>query len=1074
MRLDSKSPGWGGNSSLTNRAPVRLGPGASARIFGITVWVLATLGGGGKVPGVHAADRPLEFNRDIRPLLAENCFACHGPDARKRQAGLRLDVETEAAQQLESGARAIAPGQPEHSELLARVVSTDPGEVMPPPETGKKLTPEQVALLRRWIADGAPWQGHWSFLPIRRPTPPALPADPGFFQNPIDAFVLAGLSQQQLGHAPPAERITLLRRAHFDLTGLPPTPEEAARFLSDAAPDAYERLVDRLLDSPHYGERLAMLWLDLVRYADTVGYHGDQPMSVSPFRDYVIESFNTNKPFDQFTIEQLGGDLLPNPTRSQRIAAGYNRLGMMSAEGGVQDREYLAKYIAERVRNVSGAWLGVTLGCSECHDHKFDPFSTREFYQMEAFFADIQERGLYSGSNESGAWGPSMLVPEPDQETRQQGLEQQIATLRGRLDTPSPELAREQQSWEAEVTATGRWLTLPILSVTSEKGSQLKVLEDRSVLASGEIPAMDTYSLEVGLPVAEQPLVGLTGLRIEVLPHESLPQRGPGRAGNGNFVLTEFEAFQLLPGAEPVAIPLHNASATIEQKFAGEKHPDKAWTAGSAIDGDKRGAEWGWAILDEAGTTHNAAFETVTASDLPATARLRIVLKQLHPNPGHLLGRFRLWATTSPPPVKAPGAGVPRKIRDLLAIAPGDRSEAQQAELAAHYRSLAPSLKPVRDELAATQQQLDQLNQRIRKTLVTVAVAPRMVRVLNRGNWMDDSGEVVEPGVPRALGPSPGREGRLNRLDLARWIVAPENPLTARVFVNRLWKQFFGAGLSRKLDDFGAQGEPPSHPELLDHLAGRLIDSGWNVKQLIRELVTSGAYRQASNPGVAHRERDPFNRWLGHQGRFRLDAELVRDNALAVSGLLNRRVGGASVNPYQPAGYWAYLNFPMREWQNSTGDDLYRRGLYTHWQRQYLHPSLLAFDAPSREECTAERVRSNTPLQSLVLLNDPSYVEAARVFAQQLLAEPGQSPTDRLRRAFERSLNRPPRPAEQTLLLDLVERHRTQYQAEPDAARALLSVGSTPVPPQTEPAELAAWTSVTRLILNLHETITRN
>ena len=1020
--------------------------------------------------GAARGDEPaLEFNRDIRPILSENCFACHGPDARKRQAGLRLDVEAEAAKALESGTRAIVAGHPEQSELIERLVSADPSEVMPPPETGKKLTPEQIALLKRWIAEGAKWQGHWAFLPIRRPAPPFVPVDPAFVKGPIDAFLAKGLAAQKLEHAPLADRVTLLRRAHFDLTGLPPTPEEANRFLSDEAPDAFERLVDRLLDSPHYGERMAMLWLDLVRYADTVGYHGDQPMAVSPFRDYVIDSFNANKPFDQFTLEQLGGDLLPNPTREQKIAAGYNRLGMMSAEGGVQDREYLAKYIAERVRNVSGAWLGVTLGCSECHDHKFDPFSTREFYQMEAFFADIQERGLYSGSNDSGAWGPSMLVPAPDEEAQQQGLEKRIAELRARLDQPTPELEQEQRQWEAEAVAEGKWQPLPLLTATAEKGTQLRVLEDRSVLAGGETPATDTYTVEAQLPLA-----GITGLRLEVLPHESLPQRGPGRAGNGNFVLTELEAFVVAEGAEPMPVALQNGTATIEQKSSAEKHPDKAWSAASVIDGDKRGAEWGWAILDEAGTAHNVAFETVNAVDLPANARLRIVLKQLHPNPGHVLGRFRLWATTTARPVRAPGAGVPRKIRELLAVAPGERNDGQKGELAAHYRSLAPSLKPVRDELAGVQQQLDQLTKRIRKTLVTVAVAPRMVRVLNRGNWMDDTGEVVEPGVPRALGAAPSGEGRLNRLDLAKWVVSPENPLTARVFVNRLWKQFFGAGLSRKLDDFGAQGEPPSHPELLDHLAGRFIDSGWNVKQMVREVVTSGAYRQSSIPPAGHRERDPFNRWLGHQGRFRLDAELVRDNALAVSGLLKRRVGGASVNPYQPAGYWAYLNFPMREWQNSAGEDLYRRGLYTHWQRQYLHPSLLAFDAPSREECTAERVRSNTPLQSLVLLNDPSYVEAARVFAQQLLEQPGVPAVERLQRAFERALNRAPRGAEQAVLLELLERHRAQYQAEPESARALLAVGSTPIPANSDPAELAAWTSVTRLILNLHETITRN
>ncbi|MFN7806793.1 MAG: DUF1549 domain-containing protein, partial [Planctomycetaceae bacterium] len=522
-----------------------------------------------------AAEPPIEFNRDIRPILSDNCFACHGPDARKRQAGLRLDVESEARQALESGTRAVVPGHSDQSELVARIISREASEVMPPPETGKTLTPAQIDLLKRWIDAGAPWEGHWAFLPIRRPVPPVV-ADPSFVRNGIDQFLLTGLASQGLDHAPEADKITLLRRLYFDLVGLPPKPEEVEQFLQDHSAEAYDKVVDRLLESRHFGERMAMFWLDLVRYADSVGYHGDQPMSVTPYRDYVIDSFNANLPFDQFTIEQLAGDLLPNSTRAQKIAAGYNRLGMMSAEGGVQDKEYLAKYIAERVRNVSGAWLGVTMGCCECHDHKFDPFTTREFYQFEAFFADIQERGLYSGSDQTGAWGSSMPVPEPDQERELNRLDGELAKGKAELDQPSAELAAAQGKWEAAQVSPVVWQPLAIASAQSRETAELKILEDQSVLAGGPRPTTDTYTLTVAkLPA------GTTALRLDVLPDDSLPAKGPGRADNGNFVLTEVVVRRHREGAEPVVVELQNASASHEQKSHAEKHPDKAWSAAS-------------------------------------------------------------------------------------------------------------------------------------------------------------------------------------------------------------------------------------------------------------------------------------------------------------------------------------------------------------------------------------------------------------------------------------------------------------------------------------------------------------
>ena len=754
-----------------------------------------------------AAADPVEFNRDVRPILADKCYACHGPDATARKAELRLDTE--------AGLKASPK-----KELLARIASHDPKEVMPPAKSEKKLTVKQIATLKAWVEQGSKYQGHWAFEPIQR----AKIADR--LPQPIDEFIKLELGKQGLPLSAEADPITLIRRLSFDLTGLPPTPEDVAAFAKDPSPQAYAKFVDQYLASPHYGERMAMFWLDLVRYADSVGYHGDQAVAVSPFRDWVIKAFNENMKFDEFTKLQIAGDLLPNPTLDQRVAAAYNRLGMMSAEGGGQAKEYLAKYAAERVRNVSGAWLGVTIGCAECHDHKFDPFGTKDFYKMQAFFADIEERGIYNG----GTFGADMPVPN-----------------------------------------------------------------------DSERAALDAIE-------------------------------------------SELKAVQANVGPNPQAF-------------------------GSLLGGTAR-TPWQTRILT-----------------------------------------------------------LEKSKADLLKSVP--------------------------------------------KTLISVPVKPRMIRVLPRGNWMDDSGAVVEPGFPDAVAPKVNATTRLTRIDLAKWLTAKENPLTARVFVNRFWKQFFGAGLSRKLDDLGAQGESPSHPELLDYLAANFIESGWDVKQSVRELVTSTAYKQSSLTSKELLEKDPFNKFVARQARFRLDAELVRDNALAVSGLLVPKVGGPSVKPYQPPGYWAYLNFPGREWQTDTGEKVYRRGLYTHWQRQYLHPSLAAFDAPSREECTADRVRSNTPLQALVLLNDPIYVEAARALAELALAST-KGDADRIGWLFQRAVSRPIKPAEKAVLLELLTKHRAEYAVDPKAAEALLKVGAKPLPTDANKPELAAWTSIARTVLNLHATITRN
>jgi hypothetical protein len=1020
--------------------------------------------------GSARADEPIRFNRDIRPILSENCFACHGPDRNKRQAGLRLDSQEGlhgTANQPNGKPGVVMPGKPDDSELIKRILSADPDERMPPAESGKTLTPKEIELLKRWVAEGAGFEGHWAFLP-RNAKPAANPQGPAaeFDRRAtakLDVQISAPLAKIGLSPSREADRITLIRRLYFDLVGLPPGEAQVDAFLNDKSPDAYERAVDGLLASPHYGERLAMWWLDLVRYADTVGYHGDQEMSVSPFRQYVIGSFNANKPFDQFTVEQLAGDLLPNRTREQLIASGYNRLGMMSAEGGVQDKEYLAKYMSERVRNASGTWLGVTLGCCECHDHKFDPFPTRDFYRFGAFFADIKERGLYSGANDDGNWGSFIKVPTADQEAEQARLTKRGEDLKAILDRPTSELAEAQKEWEKTRVL---WTPLKPETVTSKEGAMLALQPDGSILASGPSPATDTYTLTFrNLPA------NVTAVRLEVLPDDSFPKRGPGRAGNGNFVLTEFQANVKPAEGDAASVAFQNPTATYEQTGAAGNNPYKKWAVAAALDGDAQGPTWGWAIMEQVGQPHSAIFETAKDLSLKEGETLSIALLQNLDNPQHTIGRFRLSVATASRPVRAADQ-LPPAIAEIVARSEADRTPEQRDQLAAYYRGIAPALEPQRRELAEVEQRRKVLEKSITSTLITEQVPPRMIRVLARGNWMDEKGEVVEPAFPVLFNGPATPDHRLTRLDLARWIVSPEQPLTARVLSNRLWKLFFGAGLSRKVDDLGAQGEWPSHPELLDELAQWMIDTGWDLKRWIKIIVMSKTYRQSSVVSEEMRAKDPYNRWLARQGRFRLDAEVVRDNALSISGLLVSKIGGKSVRPYQPPGYWAYLNFPQREWQNGTGDELYRRGLYTHWQRQYLHPSLLAFDAPSREECTADRPRSNTPLQSLVLLNDPTYVEAARTFAELILRHEGDV-RQKLDFAFRRALSRPVTDQEAGLLQKLLETQHKEYAERPAAAKELLSQGARPAATDLDPVLQAAWTNVARVILNLHESITR-
>jgi len=762
----------------------------------------------------------LSFNRDIRPILSDTCFFCHGPDSEHREADLRLDIEELAKQS------AIESGNANMSEMIARITSSDPDALMPPPESGKQLNPKQIDLLKRWVDEGAIYEPHWSYVAPRSQSTPSN--ESSWARDPVDDHILAKLPKALKQPSPDSPRHTLIRRVTFDLTGLPPTPQQVTAFINDTGPLAYQKAVDRLLASPAFGERMATYWLDLVRYADTVGYHGDQDHNISPYRDYVIDSFNDDLPLDEFTRHQLAGDLLNNPTPAQRIATGYNRLLQTTHEGGLQPKEYLAIYAADRIRNVSAVWMGATVGCAQCHDHKYDPYSSRDFYSMVAFFADIDEQQHFKvGSNS--------------------------------LPTKRP----------PEISVGSRW------------------------------------------------------------------QR--------------------------------ERTANIESQLT----------------------------------------------------KLQNQLKKV---------------------------------------------DAAQAST-------------INSQIIEYQEDLKLLKSANRLTMVTQSVAPREIRILPRGDWLDESGPIVEPAIPTFLGKLDTNGKRATRLDLANWLVDVDNGiggLTARVFVNRFWYLLFGRGISPSLGDFGGQGQPPNHPEMLDQLALDFIQDDWSVKRMMRRLVLSHTYQQASDTTETQLQADPYNQWFGRQARYRLPAEMVRDNVLTVSDLLVRTVGGSSVKPAQPAGYYRHLNFPKRVYAPHLDQRQYRRGVYVHWQRQFLHPMLKALDAPSREECTAQRARSNTPLEALVMLNDPAMVDAAVAFAADLLKTEAGGSEAKIKRAFELAVSRQPDAFELAALRQLLEAEIKHYRTRPEEAGKLLDTIDRNIDFQSvNPQQLAAWTTLTRALLNLQETVTR-
>ena len=982
----------------------------------------------------------VDFLRDIQPIFRASCYSCH--EGSKANALLRLDTKEGALKGGSSG-RVILPGNSRKSALIRRLTSPDSKVRMP---FGLSPLPAQkIALLRAWFDQGAPWPEsaaggkHWAYVSPQRPAAPPV-RNAAWVKNPIDRFVLARLEKEGLAPSPEASREALIRRLSFDLIGLPPTVDEIDAFLADRGPDAYEKLVERLLASPHYGERWTRPWLDLARYADTNGYEKDRRRSIWKYRDWVIQALNQDMPFDQFTIEQIAGDMLPNPTIDQSIATGFHRNTMFNEEGGVDKEEAHWENLVDRVSTTATVWLGTTLACAQCHNHKYDPFTQREYYQLLAFFNNT-DRGIQEYGDTSQKYiEPQLDLPTPEQEARRRKLQVEIGELDKRLRTATPELEQEQAAWEGAVAASpAAWTTLVPSTLRAENGTTLSAAQDGAILAGGATPRQETYLVE-----ARAPLERITGIRLEALPQASLPRGGPGRDAYGNFFLT---AFEVEAGSSPDQLQkVAVGDIQVDNGSIRQRRTSQLWTVDASREDQRLPRQIVFVLDRPAG--HGA--ETL----------LRIRLRQDSAFNCQGIGHFRLSVTTAADPTTI--VNISHRLRPLLARPAEQRTPAEQKELADNYRSVAPSLRAARKQVESLRKQLDAVG--IVSTLI-VRERPSFERpaahLRIRGSFLS-KGELVHANVPAALHRLPESE-LANRLGLARWLVSKDNPLTARVTVNRFWEQYFERGLVETSEDFGAQGERPAHPELLDWLAVEFMERNWSMKAIHRLIVTSATYSQSSRVPAALLERDPHNRLLARGPRFRLDAERIRDTVLAASGLLSRKIGGPSVFPPQPEGVWD-IPYNDDRWVESAGEDRYRRGLYTFVRRTAPHPSMLAFDATSREVCTVRRARTNTPLQALTALNDPAFFEAALGLARRIVAQGGSDSRSRAAFAFRLCLARPPNPQELDRVLTAFEKEHAFFQQRREDVEKLAGANQP---------ELAAWTVVSNVLLNLDETVTK-
>jgi hypothetical protein len=965
-------------------------------------------------PTARAADVP-DFNRDVRPILAAHCFKCHGPDDAARKAKLRLDTRDGAEHVL---------GDPAKSELVRRITSADETEVMPPPAIKKPLSAKQKQTLRDWVAAGAKYDPHWAFVPVRRPGVPEI-RNPKFeIRNPIDSFVLAKLRDNGLSPSPEADRYTLIRRVYLDLIGVPPTPGEVDAFVKDRSPDAYEKVVDRLLASPQYGERWARKWLDLARYADTNGYEKDRQRSIWPYRDWVIRAINDDMPFDRFTIEQIAGDMLPNATQSQRVATGFHRNTMLNEEGGIDPLEFRYYAVVDRVATTGTTWLGLTAGCAQCHTHKFDPLSHTDYFRLFAFLNNADE--------------PEVPVPSPEQQKRRAEIEAKIRAAEARLPAVAGDPDPRFLAWEAaERKLAVPWKMLQPAKMDGGPNTKLALRPDRSIFAGGDPMKQDRYTLTLtDLPA------GTTAIRIEALPDDSLPARGPGRAyyegPKGDFLLGEFA---LLADGKPVKV----AGAT-------EAPPRPNTSAAKALDGN---TQTGWACQGNEGKPSQAVF----VLEAPLTAKAATLELVFERHYAASLGHFRVSATTA---ADAKARDIPAEVEEALSIPEEQLKPAQRQTLLGFWAGIAPELKQARAEIEDLRRQLPTPP----TTLVMrerPADNPRPTFRHHRGEFLQPK-EKVEPGVPAWLPPLPKGEPA-DRLTFAKWLVSPENPLTARVTVNRHWHAFFGRGIVATLNDFGYQGDPPTHPELLDWLAAEFVERGWSVKKLHKLIVTSATYRQSSHVTPELLARDADNRLLARGPRVRLEAEQIRDSALEAAGLLSAKMYGPSVFPPQPASVTSEGAYGKLEWKVSDGEDRYRRGLYTFAKRTAPYAMAGTFDAPSGEACLARREVTNTALQALTMLNDAVLMEGAQALAKRVAAHPGKT-EDRVAFLWRLCLVRPPTGEESARIAKFFEAQRERFAVDPDRADAVAGAGPNA-------AARAAWTVTARAVLNLDEFITK-
>jgi hypothetical protein len=1027
----------------------------------------------------QAATTPaVDFDRQVRPILSDNCFTCHGPDEKHRMAGLHFDTKDGAF----SKPGVITPGNSAQSKMYLRVSNPNEAMRMPPTYSGRKLTATQVETIKNWIDSGAKWETHWSFVPPKRPELPVVKNET-WARTPVDRFVLAKLESGGLSPSPEADKATLIRRVSFDLTGLPPTPPEVDAFLSDSSPNAYDKVVDRLLASPAYGERMAMQWLDLARYADTHGYHIDSAREMWPWRDWVIDAFNRNMPYDQFTVEQIAGDLLPKATQGQVIATGFNRNHMINFEGGAIPEEYQNEYIVDRIEATSTTWLGITLGCARCHNHKYDPLSQKDFYSFGAFFNSVPEKGL---DGYKGNAVPFLQLPSEQQTQMKNALLDAVKQKDRDIDSAQMKWEQSQREMPVSDVTTGllsEYMLDDSLSDRLHDANTGKVVDGKLTYTDGQIARSADLDEEPHLRLPN-PLEGdfrkPFSFAFWIKPDgpsgmEVIESYGKSPKTDAGF---EIALDYCAKSACPVIMRLRDTggSAGIEVKSQ----------SGVTVEG------WNHLIISYDGSGTAKGIEVSIngqPSEMTATAEKAVRGKFA---PADLEIGNKEWGT----PFKGQLAdlriysrrlyaqeayelGVLYPVHALLQTAENRRSKIQKQWLRSYFlaKIANPAEKQLKTDLTALNLGVDEINREIPSTMIMGTMdKPRPTYILARGDYRN-RGEEVTPNTPAVLPPLP-KDAPANRLTLARWLVDPGNPLTARVAVNRFWQMYFGLGIVKTSEDFGSQGDPPSNPELLDWLATEFVRTKWDVKAMQRLIVTSAVYRQSSVVTPEMEEKDPENRLLARGPRFRLPAEMIRDNALSISGLLNAKIGGPSVLPYQPKGLWEEMafggNFSAQTYVQGHGADLYRRSMYTFWKRTVPPASLNTFDAPDREKCTARRTTTNTPLQALVLLNDPTYIEAARVLAERDLAKSGPTETDRIRLAFRLATARPPTPQEVLILDALYKKERDHYRTHLADAQKLIGIGETKATGKSETEDLAAWTLVTSTILNMDEAITKN